>query len=57
MVGEESYGCVIVVVDWTDMAVAGEEESLMMLGRDELQDDRVSRMAVLQRCVETSCVQ
>ena len=45
----------VVVVDGTSIVVAGEKESLTMLGRDELQDDRVSRMAVLQRCVRLVC--
>ena len=52
--GKKAGDGMIVVVDGTNMVVTGEKESLTMLGRDELQDDRVSRMAVLQRCVETS---
>ncbi|KAL4062502.1 hypothetical protein V8B97DRAFT_1955248 [Scleroderma yunnanense] len=43
---------IVVAVDGTSIVVAGEKESLTMLGRDELQDDRVSRMAVLQRSGE-----
>ncbi|KAH7921184.1 hypothetical protein BV22DRAFT_1038944 [Leucogyrophana mollusca] len=38
-----------VKVNGTSVAVATEKESLTNLGRDELQDDRVARVAVLQR--------
>lgn len=44
---------VVVVVDGKEeeVAVVGEKESLTGLGREELLDDRVSRMGVLSRCV------
>lgn len=38
-------------VDGTIVLAAGEKESLTAFGREELQDDRVSRMSVLQRYV------
>lgn len=41
----------VVRVDGKDVAVIGEKESLTYLGRDELLDDRVSKMAVLSRYV------
>ncbi|KAI6023325.1 hypothetical protein EDC04DRAFT_2727159 [Pisolithus marmoratus] len=47
---KKSGGGAMVNVDGTDIAVVSEKESLTALGRDELQDDRVSRMPVIQRC-------
>jgi hypothetical protein len=44
-------GGVVVKVGGTNVGVASEKESLTALGRDELQDDRVSRISVLQRSV------
>lgn len=41
-------------VGGTNVGVASEKESLTALGRDELQDDRVSRMSVLQRSADDS---
>ena len=41
----------VVKVCGANIGIAGEKESLTALGRDELQDDRVSRMPVLQRSV------
>lgn len=40
---------VTVTVEGNVVKVEGEKESLTSLGREELQDDRVSRMAVLTR--------
>lgn len=40
---------VTVTVEGNVVKVEGEKESLTNLGREELQDDRVSRMAVLTR--------
>ncbi|KAI6001088.1 hypothetical protein F5J12DRAFT_844899 [Pisolithus orientalis] len=45
-------GGATVNVNGTATAVVSEKESLTALGRDELQDDRVSRMPVVQRCGE-----
>jgi hypothetical protein len=45
-------GGVVVTVDGVAIGVSGEKESLTAVGRDELQDDRVSRMPVLQRWVD-----
>ncbi|EGN96898.1 hypothetical protein SERLA73DRAFT_75747 [Serpula lacrymans var. lacrymans S7.3] len=42
----------IVKIDGGDVAVATEKESLTSLGRDELQDDRVSKMSLLFRTSE-----
>jgi hypothetical protein len=42
---------VVVKVGGASVGIASEKESLTALGRDELQDDRVSRMSVLQRSV------
>lgn len=42
-------GDVITRVDGVVVVVASEKESLTALGRDELQDDRVSKMLLLQR--------
>jgi hypothetical protein len=39
----------VVVVDGNDVAIVNEKDSLTSLGRDELQDDRISKMAVLSR--------
>jgi hypothetical protein len=39
----------IVVVDGKDVAVVNEKEALTSLGREELLDDRISRMGVLSR--------
>lgn len=41
----------VVKVGGANVGIASEKESLTALGRDELQDDRVSRMQVLQRSV------
>ena len=41
----------VVKVGGVNVGIASEKESLTALGRDELQDDRVSRMPVLQRSV------
>lgn len=38
-----------VVIDGTEVEVVNEKDSLTSLGRDELQDDRISKMAVLSR--------
>jgi hypothetical protein len=38
-------------VDGKEVEVVGEKESLTSLGREELLDDRVSKMAVLSRSV------
>ncbi|KAF9224120.1 hypothetical protein BS17DRAFT_780500 [Gyrodon lividus] len=45
-------GGVMVKVDGMVVGVSGEKESLTALGRDELQDDRVSRMLVLHRSAD-----
>ncbi|KAG1738994.1 hypothetical protein EDB19DRAFT_1895567 [Suillus lakei] len=45
-------GGVVVKVGGASVGVASEKESLTALGRDELQDDRVSRMPVLQRSAD-----
>ncbi|KAI6023778.1 hypothetical protein BKA83DRAFT_4263740 [Pisolithus microcarpus] len=45
-------GGATVNVNGNAIAVVSEKESLTALGRDELQDDRVSRMSVIQRCGE-----
>ncbi|KAF9233743.1 hypothetical protein BU15DRAFT_90235 [Melanogaster broomeanus] len=45
-------GGIVVTVDGVVVGVSGEKESLTALGRDELQDDRVSRMPVLQRSAD-----
>lgn len=47
--GAKNGGDVITRVDGVLVGVASEKESLTALGRDELQDDRVSRMLLLQR--------
>lgn len=49
---KKSDGGVIVKVGGTNVGIASEKESLTALGRDELQDDRVSRMPVLQRSAD-----
>jgi hypothetical protein len=41
-------------VDGKEVEVLGEKESLTSLGREELLDDRVSKMGVLSRFVRTS---
>ncbi|OAX36541.1 hypothetical protein K503DRAFT_867510 [Rhizopogon vinicolor AM-OR11-026] len=43
---------VAVKVGGANVGIASEKESLTTLGRDELQDDRVSRMQVLQRSAD-----
>ncbi|KAJ8587113.1 hypothetical protein M405DRAFT_853064 [Rhizopogon salebrosus TDB-379] len=43
---------VVVKVGGASVGIASEKESLTALGRDELQDDRVSRMSVLQRSAD-----
>ncbi|KAG8221133.1 hypothetical protein J3R82DRAFT_2667 [Butyriboletus roseoflavus] len=43
---------VVARVEGVVVGVASEKESLTALGRDELQDDRVSRMLLLQRSVD-----
>ncbi|KAG6884396.1 hypothetical protein C0993_011592 [Termitomyces sp. T159_Od127] len=45
----------VVMVDGKEVAVIGEKESLTFLGRDELLDDRVSKMGVLSRYVLGVC--
>ncbi|KIK93150.1 hypothetical protein PAXRUDRAFT_829255 [Paxillus rubicundulus Ve08.2h10] len=45
-------GGAVVTVDGVVVGVAGEKESLTALGRDELQDDRVSRMLTLHRSAD-----
>ncbi|KAG1735947.1 uncharacterized protein EDB91DRAFT_1143690 [Suillus paluster] len=45
-------GGVAVKVGGANIGIASEKESLTALGRDELQDDRVSRMPVLQRSAD-----
>jgi hypothetical protein len=47
---KKSGGDVTARVEGVVIGVANEKESLTALGRDELQDDRVSRMLLLQRC-------
>ncbi|KAJ6485778.1 hypothetical protein C8R45DRAFT_997848 [Mycena sanguinolenta] len=42
-------GSAVVVVDGNDIAVVNEKEALTTLGRDELLDDRISKMGVLSR--------
>ncbi|KAJ7156846.1 hypothetical protein C8R43DRAFT_997401 [Mycena crocata] len=42
----------VVVVDEKDVAVVNEKEALTTLGRDELLDDRISKMGVLSRTPE-----
>lgn len=49
---KKSDGGVIVKVGGANVGIASEKESLTALGRDELQDDRVSRMPVLQRSAD-----
>lgn len=49
---KKSDSGVVVKVSGTDVGIASEKESLTALGRDELQDDRVSRMPVLQRSAD-----
>ncbi|KAG2364677.1 hypothetical protein BDR07DRAFT_1608006 [Suillus spraguei] len=49
---EKGVTVVVVKVSGTDVGIASEKESLTALGRDELQDDRVSRMPVLQRSAD-----
>jgi hypothetical protein len=49
---KKSDGGVVVKVGGTNVGVASEKESLTALGRDELQDDRVSRMPILQRSAD-----
>lgn len=41
----------VVIINGTEVVVLTEKESLTNLGREELQDDRVSKMAVLSRWV------
>ncbi|KAG6335999.1 hypothetical protein ID866_3094 [Astraeus odoratus] len=50
--GNDAKGSTMVVVDGIAIAVAGEKESLTALGRDELQEDRATRMPVIHRCGE-----
>ncbi|KAI6112907.1 hypothetical protein F5141DRAFT_1110296 [Pisolithus sp. B1] len=50
--GKKNGGGATVNVNGNATAVVSEKESLTALGRDELQDDRVSRMSVIQRCGE-----
>ncbi|KAI6164482.1 hypothetical protein EDD17DRAFT_1691754 [Pisolithus thermaeus] len=50
--GKKNGGGATVNVNGSATAVVSEKESLTALGRDELQDDRVSRMSVIQRCGE-----
>ncbi|KAF8836940.1 hypothetical protein BDN67DRAFT_998273 [Paxillus ammoniavirescens] len=45
-------GGAVVKVGGVVVGVAGEKESLTALGRDELQDDRVSRMLILHRSAD-----
>ena len=42
-------GSMIVTVDGNEVSVANEKASLTTLGRDELLDDKISKMAVLSR--------
>ncbi|KAJ7272598.1 hypothetical protein B0H12DRAFT_1091218 [Mycena haematopus] len=42
-------GSAVVAVDGTDVTVVNEKEALTTLGRDELLDDRISKMGVLSR--------
>jgi hypothetical protein len=44
-------GSMIVTVDGNEVSVANEKASLTTLGRDELLDDKISKMAVLSRYV------
>ena len=46
---KKNGGDILARVGGVVVGVAGEKESLTALGRDELQDDRVSRMLLLQR--------
>ena len=46
---KKNGGDVTARVEGVVVTVASEKESLTALGRDELQDDRVSRMILLQR--------
>ncbi|KAG9313239.1 hypothetical protein JVU11DRAFT_6701 [Chiua virens] len=50
--GAKKNGNVVARVDGVVVGVASEKESLTALGRDELQDDRVSRMLLLQRAAD-----
>ncbi|KAH7890937.1 hypothetical protein F5I97DRAFT_1840039 [Phlebopus sp. FC_14] len=50
--GTKNGGGFVVKMNGARVGVASEKESLTALGRDELQDDRVSRMQVLQRSAE-----
>ncbi|KAG1897220.1 uncharacterized protein F5891DRAFT_1243156 [Suillus fuscotomentosus] len=49
---KKSDGGVSVKVGGTTVGIASEKESLTALGHDELQDDRVSRMPMLQRSAD-----
>ncbi|KAH0836855.1 hypothetical protein J3R83DRAFT_8643 [Lanmaoa asiatica] len=49
---KKNGGGVIAKVEGVVVGVASEKESLTALGRDELQDDRVSRMLLLQRSAD-----
>ncbi|KAF8141378.1 hypothetical protein EV363DRAFT_1391846 [Boletus edulis] len=50
--GAKNYGDVTVKVEGVIVGVANEKKSLTALGRDELQDDRASRMLLLQRSTD-----
>lgn len=47
--GDAKVQTATVSVDGKEAAVASEKESLTVLGREELLDDRVSKMAILSR--------